>query len=109
MAFDKLGDQGAAGSHPSDGRRHVRRRPSVTIDTERQFVDGLVTAGGVHADAAAAHIATQRARRLRKGDIFLRRCLLGFMLALSGVLKTRQYSVEYYVSWVLAYLSFFFM
>mmetsp|Transcript_23924 Transcript_23924/g.74850 ORF Transcript_23924/g.74850 Transcript_23924/m.74850 type:complete len:320 (-) Transcript_23924:144-1103(-) len=109
MANDKLntaGESGGAAQRPA--ARIARRRPNMTINTERQFGDGLVTGGGV-APGAAQHMATHRARRTRKGDIFLRRCSVVFLLALTGVLQTRQYTVEYYLCWFFAYISFFFM
>lgn len=113
MANDKLGSPRATHVRVSKstayGRdRPVRRRPHVTIDTERRLNDGLITAGGVHR-GAAAHIAHQRDRRTRKGDIFLRRCAVIFLFSLTGVLKTRQYTCAYYVCWIFTYLSFFFM
>lgn len=39
----------------------------------------------------------------------MRQCTGSFLLALTGVMKTRQYSIEYYSCWALVYLSFFFM
>lgn len=73
------------------GERKMRRRPSIT--TERRLDEG--------------HLATQRARRVRKGDVLMRRCVACFLLALTGVLKSPQYSITYYVCWLLTYLSFF--
>lgn len=115
MANDKLGSPHATNVSESkstlygrDRGRPVRRRPHVTIDTERRLGDGLITAGGVQA-GAAAHIAHQRDRRTRKGDIFLRRCAVIFLFSLTGVLKMRQYTSAYYVCWIFTYLSFFFM
>lgn len=85
----------------------MRRRPP-SLDTTRRVGDGLVTAGGGNA-GAAAHIANYRSRRLRKCDVLLRRCVVVFMFCLTGVLKFEQYSFMYYLSWVLTYLSFFFI
>lgn len=88
---------------------HARKRlrPRVSVDTAHRFGDGLMTAGGALHSDAAAYIETQRARRLRKGDVYMRRCLFVFMLSLTGVLKSRQYSLHYYGFWVVTYLSCF--
>lgn len=87
--------ENAAAQH---AQQHWRRRP-MTIQTGRAFDEG----------GAGAYIAHHRDRRLRKGDIFLRRCAVLFMLSLTGIMKTRQYSIEYYLCWISTYVSFFFM
>lgn len=82
----------------TSGPQRMRRRPNA-IGTERRF----------DANPAAAHMAAQRERRTRKGDLFLRRCVVLFLLSLVGVMKTPQYSIPYYCCWVITYMSFFLM
>lgn len=72
----------------------------MTVDTTRRLGDD---------QAAVQRINHNRSRRLRQGDIFLRRCVVLFMASLTGVLKTRQYSVEYYCCWAMTYISIFFL
>jgi len=89
-----------------------RRRPlgqALRISTERVASTTAPATPDEGNVVATVFLGKQRERRVRRGDAYLRRCVLIFMVSLSLVLTTPQYSNRYYLSWAATYASFFFM
>ena len=76
----------------------------MKIDTQRRFGD-LTSTG----EEAASYVNLHRDRRVKRGQIFMRRCVVIFAGSLIGVGTATQYSLLYYGCWCCVYLSFFLM
>ena len=83
-----------------------RRRPQLTIDTERRILTELNSRS---TPGAETYLSKHRERRLKRGSSYLRQCVCIFATCLGGVLVAPQYSHVYYVCWFFTYLSFFCM
>jgi len=100
------------GSQPREGGEPMRlRRKKLSINTERRFEDGVASAAVEDnvARETGRYVSMQRQRRVRKGDILLRRCFLVFLVSMSIVFTAPQYTHRYYLSLATAIVAFFLM